>query len=96
MKLKRLSVATPSSSARMIALPRIQRAPASTPPSACSACGGSGASTRLMKNADQTYENASIASAYGPRSSCTSTPPRLVPARNENARLPCESELAAT
>ena len=80
----------------MIALPRIQRAPASTPPESCCSCGGSGASTRLMKNADQTYETASSASAYGPRSSWTSTPPRLVPARNEKARLPCESEFAAT
>ena len=40
--------------------------------------------------------DASSASAYGPRKICTRTPPRLLPARNENARLPWMSELACT
>ena len=96
MKLKKLRVATPSSSARMIALPRIQRAPAMIPPVLSGPAGGSTAWIRPRKSADQRNDTASIASAYGPRSSCTSTPPMLVPARNENARLPWISELAAT
>jgi len=41
-------------------------------------------------------ETPSSASAYGPRRSWTRTPPRLVPARYENARLPWISEFAAT
>ncbi len=96
MKLKKLSVATPSSSARMIALPRIQRAPAVTPPDCSGPAGGSGAWIRPRNRADQMNETASIASAYGPRRTCTRMPPMLVPARNENARLPWVSELAAT
>ncbi len=96
MKLKKFSVATPSSSARMIGFRRIQRAPAVSPPVSGGAPGGSASSMRRRNSADQRKETASTASAYGPRKSCTSTPPMLVPARNENARLPWTREFAAT
>ncbi len=96
MKLKRFSVATPSSSARMIALLRIQRAPAISPPVSCDAPGGSSTCIRPRKSADQKYETASTASAYGPRKSATSDPPIALPTMYENARLPCTSEFACT
>ena len=96
MKLKRLSVATPSSSARMIALPLIQRTPESREPRSDGVPGGSSASIRPRKSADQKNETASSASAYGPRKICTRMPPMLLPARNENARLPWISEFACT
>jgi len=88
MKLKRLSVATPRSSARMIAFCLIHRAPDSRPPLSCGAPGGSSASIFPRNSADQKNETASTPSAYGPRNTWTRTPPMLLPARNENARLP--------
>ena len=71
MKLKRLSVATPSSSARMIALcadpARAGHQPARLRRSARRLVERASGS---RKSADQKYETASTASAYGPRSSC--------------------------
>ena len=66
MKLKRLSVATPSSSARddRVVAGSSARRPAS-PPVSGGAPGGSSRSMRPRKSADHEYETASTASAYG-------------------------------
>jgi hypothetical protein len=63
MKLKKLIVATPSSSARITGLCRIQRSPVLRPPDSRGAPGGSSASTRPRKSADQRNVTASSASA---------------------------------
>ncbi len=80
----------------MIGLPRIHRIPVQIPPLSCGAPGGSSASIRPRNVADQKNDTASTASAYGPRRSCTSVPPRLLPTRNEAPRVPLMSELALT
>jgi len=65
----------------------MNRAPAVTDPSP-SLVGGSAGRIRPRKNAEPTNDSTSAATANGADSSWTSTPPRLGPPANDNARLP--------
>ena len=96
MKLNRLIVATDASEARTMPGRAMNRAPAASAPLPPSSVCASAGRMRARKKAEPRNDSASAATANGADSAWTSSPPRLGPATNDTARLPCTSELPWT
>jgi hypothetical protein len=71
------------------------RMPARTSPCSASSVGGSAGLIEWSESAEARKESESARSAPGAENSCTTRPPRLGPATNENARLPFRSAFAS-
>src|ERR1700722_18888547 len=95
MTLKKLTTATPVSDARTIGSAAMNRMPAVTP-SSSSAGGGSSGRMEASCKADPMNDRASMSTANGALSVCTSSPPTEGPPSRDIALLPYSSDCPST